>query len=159
MLFRKVFKGIAMHNAIYNNAARADELENGVGAYKKGNYARALELLKPIAEEGNAMAQGLLGRIYLRGEGISQDHLEAAKWHRLAAEQGDRYSQHTLGSSYYYGVGVTQDYSEAAKWYRLAAKQGHAVAQDNLGWMYDEGKGVTQDYQEAAKWHRLASEQ
>ncbi len=159
MLARKVFMENAMHIAIDNNVVRADELDNGVWAYKKSNYALALELLKPIAEEGNTTAQGLLGRMYLRGVGVLQDYQEAVKWHCLAAEQGDKYSQHSLGCSYYYGVGVTQDYQEAAKWYRLAAEQGHAVAQDSLGWMYDEGKGVAPDYQEAAKWHRLASEQ
>ena len=108
---------------ILNTVARSDELENGVGAYKKSNYALALELLKPIAEEGNAIAQGLLGRMYLRGEGITQDYQEAAKWHHLAAEQGNKYSQHTLGSSYFYGVGVTQNYKEAAKWYRIADEE------------------------------------
>ncbi len=178
MLARKVFMENAMHIAIDNNVVRADELdnvvradeldnvvradelENGVWAYKKSNYALALELLKPIAEEGNTTAQGLLGRMYLRGGvGVLQDYQEAVKWHCLAAEQGDKYSQHSLGCAYYYGVGVTQDYQEAAKWYRLAAEQGHAVAQDSLGRMYDEGKGVAPDYQEAAKWHRLASEQ
>ena len=158
MLARKVFMENAMHIAIDNNVVRADELENGVWAYKKSNYALALELLKPIAEEGNTTAQGLLGRMYLRGGvGVLQDYQEAVKWHCLAAEQGDKYSQHSLGCAYYYGVGVTQDYQEAAKWYRLAAEQGHAVAQNNLGVMYVKGKGVTQDYVRARMWFNFAA--
>ena len=150
---------IATIVSLCSNVARANDLEDAIDAHYKGNHAKALELLPPIAEEGNVIAQGLLGRMYLRGVGVLQDYQEAVKWHCLAAEQGDKYSQHSLGCSYYYGVGVTQDYQEAAKWYRLAAEQGHAVAQDSLGLMYDEGKGVAPDYQEAAKWHRLASEQ
>jgi uncharacterized protein len=106
-----------------NTIASSDKFENGLGEYTKNNYAKALELLRPIAEEGNAIAQGLLGRMYFRGEGITQDYQEAAKWHHLAAEQGDKYSQHTLGSSYFYGVGVTKDYQEAAKWYHIAAEE------------------------------------
>ena len=105
-----------------NNTAIAGNLEDGIGAYKANNYLQALELLHPIAEDGNVTAQGLLGRMYLRGEGVTQDYQEAAKWHRLAAEQGDAYSQYNLASSYYYGMGVSQNYQEAAKWYRLAAE-------------------------------------
>jgi hypothetical protein len=105
-----------------NNTAIAGNLEDGIGAYKENNYSQALELIYPIAEDGNVTAQGLLGRMYLRGEGVTQDYQEAAKWHRLAAEQGDAYSQYNLASSYYYGMGVSQNYQEAAKWYRLAAE-------------------------------------
>ena len=105
-----------------NSIAIAGNLEDGIGAYKKSDYSQALELLRPIAENGNVAAQGILGRMYLRGEGVTQDYEEAAKWHRLAAEQGDSYSQYNLASSYYYGMGVNQNYQEAAKWYRLAAE-------------------------------------
>jgi len=105
-----------------NSTAIAGNLEDGIGEYKENNYSQALELLHPIAEDGNVTAQGLLGRMYLRGEGVTQDYQEAAKWHRLAAEQGDTYSQYNLASSYYYGMGVSQNYQEAAKWYRLAAE-------------------------------------
>ena len=108
-------KIVPSEQMVLNSATGVDNLENGVGEYTKSNYAQARELLRPIAEEGNAMAQSLLGRMYLRGEGVLQDYQEAAKWHQLAAEQGDKYSQHILGSSYFYGVGVTQNYKEAAK--------------------------------------------
>jgi len=113
---------LVMLTVMSNNSAIAGNLEDGIGAYKENNYSRALELLHPIAEGGNVAAQGLLGRMYLRGEGVTQDYQEAAKWHRLAAEQGDAYSQYNLASSYYYGMGVGQNYQEAAKWYRLAAE-------------------------------------
>ena len=113
---------IATILSLCSSAARADGLEDGIEAHHKSNYAQALELLRPIAEEGNIIAQGLLGQMYLKGEGVTQDYQQAAKWYRLAAEQGDAYSQYNLGSSYFYGAGVTQDYQQAAKWYRLAAE-------------------------------------
>lgn len=107
---------------IGSSSVIAGNLEDGIDEYKKNNYLHALELLRPIAEGGNVTAQGLLGRMYLRGEGVAQDYREAVKWHRLAAEQGDVYSQYNLASSYYYGMGVNKNYQEAAKWYRLAAE-------------------------------------
>jgi len=113
---------IATILTLCSSVARADDLADGIKAHHKSNYVQALELLRPIAEEGKAIAQGLLGRMYLRGEGVTQDYQEAAKWFRLAAEQGDAYSQYNLGSCYFHGMGVTQDYQEAAKWFRLAAE-------------------------------------
>ena len=42
----------------------------------------------PVAEEGDTEAQYGQGLVYWRGEGVSQDFTEAAKWFRRAAEQG-----------------------------------------------------------------------
>ena len=69
-----------------SSVTKADTLEDGIEAHHKGNYAHALELLRPIAEEGNAIAQGLLGHMYLREEGVTQDYQQAVKWYRLAAK-------------------------------------------------------------------------
>lgn len=113
---------IATIVSLCSNVARANDLEDAIDAHYKGNHAKALELLPPIAEEGNAIAQGLLGRMYLRGEGVNQDYQKAVKWFLLAAEQGDAYSQGKLGGMYDGGLGVVQDNKEAVKWYRLAAK-------------------------------------
>ena len=68
--------------------AAAGPFEDGVAAYKRGDYATALRLLRPLAAQGNAAAQYLLGLMYGRGDGVPQDDAEAVKWYRLAAEQG-----------------------------------------------------------------------
>lgn len=102
--------------------ARADVLEDAIEAHYKGNHAQALELLHPLAEEGNVIAQGLLGQMYLRGEGTTQNYQKALKWCNLAAKQGNVNAQANLGSIYGQGKGVTQDYQQAVRWYRLAAK-------------------------------------
>jgi uncharacterized protein len=39
----------------------AGPFEDAATAYKKGNYATALELIRPLAEEGNVAAQFNLG--------------------------------------------------------------------------------------------------
>ena len=97
--------------------------------------------------------------MYDNGQGVPQDHKEAAKWFRLAAEQGEAQAQKNLGIMYDNGRGVPQDYKEAVKWYRLAAEQGEAQAQKNLGIMYYNGRGVSQDYKEAFKWYTKAAKQ
>jgi len=100
-----------------------------------------------------------LGMMYNSGEGVKQDHAEAAKWFRKAADQGDANGQFFLGMAYYSGDGVTQDYAEAVRWFRKAADQGDAFGQHALGSMYLSGLGVTQDYAETAKWVRKAADQ
>ena len=48
----------------------------------------ALAGFQNYAEQGNAAAQGNLGRMYANGEGVPEDDAEAVRWYRLAAEQG-----------------------------------------------------------------------
>ena len=140
-----------------SSIARADDFENGVKAYQEGNYDQAIELFRPLADQGDAGAQYNLGVTYDKGEGVIQDYKEVVKWYRLAAKKGDATAQYNLGLMYDNGRGVTQDYKEAAKWYRLAAKQGHASAQYNLGVTYAKGEGVTQNYVRTHMWLNLAT--
>ncbi len=121
-------------------------VDEGVAAYKRGDYATALREFRPLAERGDAKAQYGLGVMYLNGQGVPQDSAEVVKWHRKAAEQGYAKAQYNLGFMYINGLGVPRDYAEAAKWYRKAADQRDAKAQYILGVMYINSLGVTQDY-------------
>ena len=66
----------------------ADPLEEGMAAYERGDFAIALRLFRPLAEQGHATGQFLLGGMYHQGFGVQQDYAEAEKWFRKAAEQG-----------------------------------------------------------------------
>ena len=114
----------------------AADLQAGAEAYERGDFIAALKEWRPLAEQGDARAQYLLGFMYDNGEGIKLDYAEAVKWYRLAAEQGEVRAQVNLGAMYMDGQGVTQDYAEAVRWHRLAAGQGVAAAQHHLGAMY-----------------------
>ncbi len=133
----------------------AESLEDAVAAYRRADYATALRLYRPMAEEGLAIAQFNVGLMYDLGQGVPQNHPEAVKWYRLAADQGRTDAQYQLGHLYY----KQNDYAEAAKWFRLAADQGRAEAQSNLGVMYAEGDGVPPDYVQAFMWFSLAAAQ
>ena len=118
-----------------STVAAADSFEEAKSAYDRGDLALAARLLRPLAEQGNAGAQTMLGSMYSEGQGVPQDNQEALKWYRKAAEQGYALAQFNLGVMYGSGRGVPQDAEEAAKWYRKAAEQGHAGAQVDLGVM------------------------
>ena len=87
----------------------AADFQAGLEAYKRGDYATALEEWRPLAEQGLARAQHDLGFMYDNGEGVAQDHSEAARWYRLAAEQGLAEAQNNLGVLYEDGESDTRD--------------------------------------------------
>jgi TPR repeat protein len=58
-------------------------------SYNLGDYQGALKEFRPMAEEGNAAAQLLLGFMYERGQGVPQDFVQAHLWFNLAARQGE----------------------------------------------------------------------
>jgi CHAT domain-containing protein/Flp pilus assembly protein TadD len=134
-------------------ADNQDEVES------PSSQAASFQAIVEKAERGDAEAQNDLGLMYLNGEGVTQNDVEAAKWFRKAAEQGQADAQVNLGWMYNYGKGVTKNDSEAIKWHRKAAEQGYAQAQFILGARYSLGKGVAQNGVEAAKWFLKAAEQ
>ncbi len=90
-------------------------LDEGVAAYKRGDYATALREWRPLAEQGHAKAQNNLGFMYRKGRGVPQDYAKAMKWYSKAAAQGDTIAQNILGNMYYEGRGVLQDDAEAVE--------------------------------------------
>lgn len=135
----------------------ANDNDPGVDAYDAGDFEAAYEIWRPMAEQGDAAAQSLLGLMYHQGQGVVPDNAQAARWYRAAAEQGFGEAQYSLGVSYYHGRGVVQDYAEAGRWFRAAAEQGVADAQFNLGVMYYNGRGVNQDDMTAHIWLNIAA--
>ena len=77
-------------------------------------------------------AQTILGIMYEKGEGVTENHKEAIKWYQLAAEKGDADAQYKLGLMYSNGEGVLQDNKEAAKWFQLAVEKGNILAKGEL---------------------------
>lgn len=69
--------------------------------------------------------------MYCKGEGVTQDYKEAAKWYRKAAEQGNRWAQYSLGYLYDTGRGVLQDEIRAYALYSLSAAGGDERALKN----------------------------
>ena len=137
--------------------ATAGPLEDARVAAEHRDYATAIRLWVPLAEQGNLDAQHNLGVAYEYGHGVTRDHAAAASWFRKAANQGLAAAQLSLGVLYENGLGVPQDFATAVSWYQKAAEQGNTVAQLNLGVMYENGWGVGQNYVVAHMWFSLAA--
>lgn len=110
----------------------ADDFRDGVSAYNKKDFSRALALWLPLAEQDNALAQTLIGSMYAYGEGTGRDDVQAVKWYTRAATLGSAQAQYNLGIMYEQGFGVDKDLDEARRWLQAAAAQGREEARQRL---------------------------
>ncbi len=97
-------------------------------SYDRSDYATALKVWLPQAEEGDATAQTYVGEIYEKGLGLQPDYVLAAQWYRKAAEKGYARAQVNLGHLYEKGLGVQKNPTEALNWYRKASGLPKAIA-------------------------------
>jgi hypothetical protein len=136
-ILRAALLALSLSFSLLPNTALAGYAE-GYAAYKKQDFATALREFEPLASQGHAQSQFVIGLMYHNGQGVAKNDAEAVKWFRQAANQGNSTFQYYFGGVYDQGQGVAQDYKEAVKWYRLAANQGHAGAKTNVA--YHEGR-------------------
>ena len=113
-------------------ASRAD-FADGAAAYDGGDYQTALEIWRALAVGGDPAAQLAVADLYLAGNGVAVDPIEAARWFRAAAEQGDPLGQLNLGDLYSRGLGVERDLVQAYVWFSLSAGQGRLWPRARLG--------------------------
>jgi uncharacterized protein len=130
--------------------ARAD-LEAGKRAFEQRDYTAAIKELKPLAEQGNAEAQALLGEMYGLGRGVPLDVNLAQKWYK-AADQGNAHAQCSLGS-----MDLKRDTAQGLRLLKLSAEQGDADAYLILGMAYMNLKQAPPDVVQADMWLRLAA--
>ena len=48
-----------------------------------------MQIVRPLAQQGNAKAQGLIGAMYRRGQGVAKSSAHAFMWLSLASARGD----------------------------------------------------------------------
>ena len=103
-------------------AARDCEIRGGeYVSLDRANYATALKVWLPLAEQGDPAAQTYVGEIYEQGLGIQPDPAAAATWYRKAADKGYSRAALNLGTLYEQGRGVPRDPAQALNWYRRAS--------------------------------------
>ena len=87
---RRIAATLAVVGALLFSAGTVwADLDDGLTSYQRGDYATALQEWRPLAEQGDALAQQYLGNMYATGRGVPENDAEAMKWWRKAAEQGD----------------------------------------------------------------------
>jgi hypothetical protein len=127
-------------------------LTDALMPYAQRDYARALALLTPLAEQGSAVAQLKLGIIFSRGKTGSPDQVAALRWFTKAAEQGQVEAQFELGRIYRDGLGTRVDGNAAVSWLERAAEKDTPHALNALGELYLGHQNVPQDFAVARSW-------
>ncbi|MGI8526627.1 MAG: tetratricopeptide repeat protein [Pseudolabrys sp.] len=145
----------------------------GAAALKTGEKDKALPSLEYAAENGHALAQWKLGRMYAEGDGVPQNDLRAFEYFRRIANshaddnpgtQQARFVANAfvaLGHYYLDGIpktAIKADPARAREMFSYAASYfGDADAQYYLGRIYLEGNGAARDAKQAARWLGLSA--
>lgn len=117
------------------------------GAVPRSTHSSApsTEQTEQLARQGSALAQFLLGHMYLSGQGKPQDRAAAYQWFMRAASAGRADAINMVGRCHECGWGVAINRAEAAHWYRLAIEQSHAWSMFNLASLMLQGEGVARN--------------
>ena len=118
----------------------------------------SLQLLRELADAGNAHAMYLLGRLYAGGIATVRDDAEAARWYRKGADAGDISATAGLAIALLDGRGVAADQQEGVRLLRAAAAKDNIVAMHRLGLVLAEGKITAKDPLEAVRLLTKAAE-
>ena len=133
-----------------------EELETAIKTYKDDDYEKALKLFKPIAEDGNAIAEFYMGLIYYEGnDDVPQSFKESVFWFEKSIENGFTGAYSHLGWQYLHGKGVLKSPKKAFNYFEKASElenKWQDYAQFYLGRMYLFGKGVEKNLKQAAYW-------
>jgi len=141
---------------LYAGLGSAADLKAGKKAYEQKDYATAFKELTPLAEQGNAEAEVLLGNMYLMGRGVLKHPDRDVKLFHATTDQGNSDADFDLGSIY---LLPHTHIDQGLKWLRLSADQGNQDAQLLLGKTYLEGlEGLPADPVQADMWLRLAAD-
>lgn len=88
---------------------------------------------RKAAEQNDAKGQLGLGEMYLKGEGVAQDLVQAVAWVTKAADNGSTDAMRLLALNYQKGgMGLAADLEQARYWLQQAADHGDQWAQQQL---------------------------
>lgn len=128
-------------------------LENGLGVRK--DVVGAQQWYTACAEQGDPVAQYLLGRLYQLGALDKQPNYPLAKqWYEKAQT---KYAPAAIALGFLYDT-VDDNYKLAQQAYEQAAKVGDTVGQFDAGLIYEYGKGQAVDTVKASELYLLAAQ-
>lgn len=132
------------------------DLASGIAAFEAKEFRRSLQLLQPLAQNGDPEAQYRLAIQYQAGLGVVPNPRQAYHWMREAAEQEHGLALHGLGIMCLYGECVEKNAREAAHWLQRAADQGFVGSMAALAGMYEQGLGVEKNAAKAIELYEAA---
>ncbi|KAF5445512.1 hypothetical protein F2P56_034559 [Juglans regia] len=136
----------------------AEENEEVLMSFR-GEDAEKVQILKLLAQNGDAEAMYTIGMFYYLGlRGLRPDHAKAVSWFLKAVEKREPGSMAVLGEIYVRGVGVERNYTKALELLTLASRQQIHSAYNGIGYLYVKGYGVdSKNYTKARECFKKAA--
>lgn len=130
--------------------------------YDKSDGSK-VEWYKKLANQGDGIAQSIVGFLYYNGEGVKQSKFQVQKWFGMACAQNlsmscdiNRVLQHPSHVIDKNALKILSYNKNVALHYN--AKNGNPESQYFLGRIYYTGEGVPQSYAKAFYWFQKAAE-
>jgi len=126
-------------------------------AYWEKQYDASAQAYREADAAGGAYAQMMLGRMYVRGVGVSKNATEGLRLITKAAESDYAPAHNMLGLWYWQGGnGLRVDRVKAVEHFRKSADLKDEFGAFCLGVAYARGQGVRANANEALNWFREA---
>lgn len=121
--------------------ASAQDVKAGIEAWQRADYARAIEIWRPLAQAGDPDAAFNLAQAYRLGRGVAVDLAAAQNWLEQAANKDHVDAQTTLGLLIF----QNGDRPGGLRWLKPAAEKGDPRAMLVYGTALFNGDSVAQD--------------
>ncbi|MEJ2119814.1 MAG: tetratricopeptide repeat protein [Alphaproteobacteria bacterium] len=135
----------------------ADDFGDAKQALEAEQHAKAIRLLRPMAEKGDSRAQHLLGYAHMSGLGVKRSDKKAQYWLMKAAAQDYTPAIGLLGQLL---VSIDGSPTRGLPLMKIAVRRGDAATQAALGMCYLFGvQGIPADVQESKRLLLLSASQ
>ncbi len=143
---------------LFNCYAATVDVGDGVFAYKKGEYDKAMRIFKDLSKkENSADAQYNIATMYFYAKGVKPDNTKAFEWFEKAAKNGEKRAEFMLGFMLENGLGTEKNMKKSFMYYKKAADKDYAKALYSLGRFYENGIVVNQDKKKAKELYEKAA--
>lgn len=121
-------------------------------------YKLGYEYATLAAASGNAIAENILGNMYLNGIHVAVNHDKALEWYTKSAEKN--YARSQISMSMYYSLSDKASYNPLLEfeWAKKAAKQGLFQSQFEIASAYNTENFKYYDKKKALKWYKRAAD-
>jgi len=104
-----------------------------LSAYRAKDFEKAFSIWIEEAKLKNDQAMANLGLMYLKGEGVEKNFVEAKKWFEEASEYDNDSANYNLALMYQGAIGIPEDAQKAIEYFRKAVQKDHQGASFRLG--------------------------
>lgn len=142
----------------YSILAHSNEMDAAIEFFKKNDYAKVIEIIRPAVERKDPRALSQMGSFYEKGLGVPKDLHQAFKFYKEAADLGYGTAQFNLGLMYQYGRHVKSDVEKAIFWYKKSVDNDdpEGDAAYNLGVLYTRDSRVKRNITLGMKYYEMA---